>query len=209
MTLPFGAIILSLRKLLLPAELQFVQLTVLWAFLHQLVVRPNMRQLPFFQQQNFISAGNRGKFMRDNECGAPFRKPLDCFVDFCLGPGIETGDRLIQNDDRGISDNRSRQVDTLLLPAGEILATFVHQRIVAFRHFHNEIVRFGLLRRCDDFFFRRAHLAKGDVFMNRLPEELRLLQNNRNLVAHRLHGVLADILAVDENLAVLRIVKSQ
>ena len=52
-------------------------------------------------------------------------------LELLLGLGIDGAGRLVQNEDRGIGDQRARKRDQLLLTGGQAIAALAHLRIVS------------------------------------------------------------------------------
>src|SRR5215468_11207616 len=64
--------------------------------------------------------------MGNKDRGAPLHNLAQVVEDLVLGVGINAGKSVIQNQNTRITDNRTRNGSTLLLPTGERNSTLAH-----------------------------------------------------------------------------------
>ena len=88
---------------------------------------------------------------------------LDRLLDQVLALGVDLAGGLVEDQDRRLAEDRAGDAEALPLPAGELAADAVEQRVVALGLFQDEVVREGALGGGDDLVARRARLAVGDV----------------------------------------------
>src|SRR6185295_15431466 len=122
---------------------------------------------------------------------------------------VERRRRLIEQQQRGIADDRARDRDALALPARQRVAALTDRRVVFLRQAHDVAVNLGLARRCLDLLVAGAFLAEPDVLPDRHVEQHVLLEHDRHATTQRLAGHAADIDAVDRHPPLVRRVKAQ
>ena len=88
---------------------------------------------------------------------------------------IQSRRRLVEDQDRGVADDRPRDGDSLLLAAGQRDASLADHRVVAFRQLTNEHVGIRQLGSANDLTARRLGSAVGDVLPHGPAEEQRVL----------------------------------
>ena len=98
--------------------------------------------------------------------------------------------------------------NALPLAAGERLAAFADERIVAVGQVQNELVGAGGAGGGDDFGRRCVGPAVGDVLGDRAVEQERLLQHDADVAAILFDRERADVGAIDENRAVGDVVEA-
>src|SRR3954454_17805052 len=113
--------------------------------------------------------------MRDHDGGAVLAEMLDRLLHLPLGLRIKRGGSLVEQDDRGVLDQRARHRDALSLAARKLRAVLADRRVVAKRKAHDEIMRAGRLRRLDDLVLAGARLAEGDVAADGVAEQVDVL----------------------------------
>src|SRR5579864_7420646 len=78
-------------------RLQFEHLGVASAVVNQLVVRPLLGNRSVFQNQNAIGHSHRGKAVRDEQGHFAFGQLREAFEHFVLGARVQSGRRLVKN----------------------------------------------------------------------------------------------------------------
>src|SRR5215831_12701620 len=101
--------------------------------------------------------------MSNYKSGAPLLKPLRGIENSLLGFRIDRASGLVEDENRRVFEERTRQRDTLALATGKTHAAFSHQRSVAFRQPHNEVMCIGELGRPDDLLFSGGRPGVRDV----------------------------------------------
>jgi hypothetical protein len=99
----------------------------------------------------------------DDQRGAAFDQLAHGVVHETLGFAVERRGRLIQQDDRRVTDERASNGDALALPAGELRAVLAHHGVVAGGELRNEFVRVRGLRCRNDLALARSRSAKADI----------------------------------------------
>ena len=124
--------------------------------------------------------------VRDHKRGAALAQMLDGDLHQPLRFGIECGGGFIQQDDRRVLDQRTRNSNTLALAARELRAMFAHGRIVAARKTHDEVMRIGGFCGGDDFILGRAGLSERDIVADAGAEQIDILPDIGGLRAQRM-----------------------
>ena len=73
----------------------------------------------------------------------PWRRPVDRFLDACLGLDVERAGRLVEHEDRRVLQDRAGDRDALALAARKLAAALADGRIVARALGQDEVVRGG------------------------------------------------------------------
>ncbi len=147
--------------------------------------------------------------MRDDQHGAPLHEVAQRLLDHELALGIEVRRRLVEDQDRRILEEGAGDGQALALAAAEPHAALAHQRGVALRAGQDELLGVGLARRAVDRLGRRRRVAVGDVVLDRVAEEKRLLRHHRDLGAQRGLGEVADVVAVERDAAAADVVEAR
>src|SRR6185437_14609534 len=99
--------------------------------------------VPLIQHENCISFDQGGQPMRDNDHCPSTRYPGNVGVDNRLALSIEGAGRLIQNQDRRIDDQRTRNRETLALSSRQVWRAFVNVSFVTARQLVDEFFSSG------------------------------------------------------------------
>ena len=97
--------------------------------------------------------------------------------------GVELGGRLIQDEQRGVLVKRPSDGNALALAAGEALAAFADDSLIALRHFHDEIVGQRHPRRFHNFRLILGLSTVADVVEDRVVKQDGLLGDHTDLSA--------------------------
>ncbi len=121
--------------------------------------------------------------VRDDEGGAPVGETPERLHDLGLGLAVETGQRLVEDDDGGIADRGAGDRDPLPLAAGQRGAALADDGVVALREPLDELVSAGQPGGALDLLLGRPRQPVGDVVPDRHGEQHALLQHDRDLLA--------------------------
>src|SRR5262249_13834770 len=124
-----------------------------------------------------------------------------------LAFGVVLAGKFVQNQDARIAEDGSRQGNALLLATRKPGACFADTGFVALRQLGDEIVGEGFPGGSFDFGRLGVAIAVGNVVVNRVVEEDRLLRDEAYLLAEAAQVIRANIVTVDQDGAVVRIVK--
>ena len=154
-----------------------------------------------------VGATHGGEAVRDNDDGAPLGDLDHVVLDDALAFVVERTGRLVEDQNARIGDQRARDRDALALAARQAVAAFADGSVVAFRHFQDEFVRAGKLRRGDDALDRHRRIGERDIVADRAVEQHVLLQHDADLPPQPGGIDHGKIDAVDQNAPALRHVK--
>ena len=147
--------------------------------------------------------------MRDDHAGLAGRQAVECFADLAFTLPVQSRHRLVQDEDRGVADQRARDGDALALPARERGAALTDHGVVAVFQLTDEFVRVRGARRGLDLLRGGPGFPVRDVLADRGAEQDRLLQHQADVAPQRGPAVLPDVAAVDQDRAPLRLVQPQ
>ena len=116
---------------------------------------------------------------------APGHQAVERALDDGLVLGVDRRQRLVENEDRRVAQQRPRDRKPLALSAREPQAALADQSGVALRQRGDEVVRIGGARRRDDLRRRRIGLAEPQIVLDRAVEQISVLPHHGDLRAPR------------------------
>ena len=78
------------------------------------------------QHENLVGLTNGAEAMGNHETGASLHQALKGFLNQPLGGGVDTGGGFIENQNRRIGQQRTRDADALFLAHTELHTAFAH-----------------------------------------------------------------------------------
>ncbi len=129
-------------------------------------------------------------------------------MDLDLRFGVQRRCGFIQDEDGGVLQERPGNADTLALPAGKFHPLLADDRIVPQGEIPDKPVGKSGLRGLRNLFKGLAHFPVSDIVAHRLVEKDGLLGDDADHGPKGFHPVIADIHAVDQNLAIGYVVES-
>lgn len=138
---------------------------------HQLLVPPLFAEPAAVQHKDAVGAAYRGQPVGYDDGGAVDHDALQGTLDgrFCLV--VYGGGCLIQDEHWRVFEYGAGNGDALALAAGEFLAAFADDGLVAVGQFHDEVVCFGDFGRGYNCFHAGIEGAVGDVFAHGAMKE--------------------------------------
>ena len=152
---------------------------------------------------------NRRQAVCDNDGRSVFRKLLQRFLYDILALVIQSTCCFIEDKDRRVLQEHSRNREPLLLAAGEFDAALSNIGIVTIRKFHDEVMCISKLGCFDYLFPGCTGSAIADILDYRTGEKLYILLHDSDVIPEALELDVTDIFAVDLYRAVSNIVKSR
>src|SRR2546421_1110084 len=170
------------------SKLAVVQLLERSSPMLQLCRCPYLHHHSVLEYDDPIRAPDRGQSMRDDERRSAFPQPLQRFQQQCLRLRVQRTRRLIQNKNRGILEEGTRDREALPLAARQGDPSFSDLGLVSLRQRHDKLVstcsascRLNLL---DSYSWSSIR----DIFSNAGREQNWLLKHERDVSAQRLQG---------------------
>ncbi|MMZ60971.1 hypothetical protein D1872_230960 [compost metagenome] len=118
-----------------------------------------------------------------------------------LGFEIDRGGRVIQDEDRPAHGHGAGQRDALLLPARQADAALPDDRVIAFGHSRNKVMRGGQPGVFHRVLLRQIGIAEGDVSVDRVGEQENILRRHADVAAQLVEFQLAYVRTVDQDTA--------
>ena len=147
--------------------------------------------------KNQVGALDRREAMRDRDAGAAFARHVERALHEPLTFRVQSGGRLVEQQNARIADDGASDGDSLALAARQLAAARADDRRIAERQRRSERVNVRNARRL---FYTRlvdALEAIGDIFGNCQVEERRLLADERHIRSQVSYVRLAHVDAVD------------
>ena len=177
--------------------------------LQQLVVGAALDDPSLVQDVDDVAAHRQRQPVGDADDGLAGRDGRKLLQDLVLGLGVQGAGRLVQNQDRGVAEQRAGDGESLALATGEPAAALADDGVVAGRQRHDEVVEAGRLRGGHDLVVGRVELPHPDVVADGAIEEGRLLRDQREAAAEGRQRVLADVASVDLDRPIGRVVEAR
>ena len=147
--------------------------------------------------------------MRDRDDRPSLREALERGLHRTLGLRVERGRRLVENEDRGVAQDRPRDRDPLLLPAREPVAALADDGLVAVRQRRDQIVDLSRAGGVLDLLVRRVRSGEAEVLAHGRVEEIGLLRDDADGLGERVEGQLAHVDSVDRHRSAGRVVEAR
>ena len=123
--------------------------------------------------------------------------------------GIKRTGGFIQNQDTWILEEDTRDSNPLLFAAGELVATFTNNRIIAIFQFHNALMDGCRLRRSDHFCLSSLRASIQNVLSNGGMKQVGLLCHHTDQRTKRGQRKLFHIDTVDLDRSALHIIEAR
>src|SRR5215217_7971050 len=190
-------------------SMQAIEAGVASVPLQEVTVRAVLGDTPLFQHEDPACVADGQEVVRDNDGGASLHQALQRDHDVLARPCVEPRGRLIEDEDRGVPDHGARYGEPLPLPVGEESSLLSDHRVVPFGQRLYELVGVGGLGSGDDFLLARPRLPVGEVLAHGPVEDEGLLQQHRDVLAQRVEGQLAKVVAVKPDGTGVGVVEAQ
>ena len=146
--------------------------------------------------------------MRHHNGGAPAHQVLERFLHQRLGLAVEGRRRLVEHQNRRVSENGTGDGHALALAARKLNAALAHHGVKATGQAVDKLSRVGQARSLANLLVGSVGAAVGDIFADRAVEQQRLLRHVGNLTAQALLRAARDILTIHEHAASLHVVQA-
>ena len=146
--------------------------------------------------------------MRDEQRGPARHHPVQGGVDLRLDPRVDGGGGVVEQQQPGVGDQRPGERDPLPLAAGEGEPLLADHAVVAVGQLADELVGLGRPGGGEDLRLGGVRPPVGDVGLNRVGEQERVLHDHADRGPQRLLGDVADVVAADPHRAAAHVVEA-
>ena len=164
-------------------------------------VRALLDQAALVEHEDPVGADHAGEPVREDERGAADHQAIERRLDQGLALGVDGRERLVEDQDRGVAQERPGDGDALALAAREAHAALADDGGVALRQFQNEVLGVGGARRRAQLVHRGVRLAHSEVRFDGAMEEPGVLADDGDALAHLGQAQLAQVAAADQDAA--------
>eukprot|EP00962_Isochrysis_galbana_P008032 scaffold2188_cov102-Isochrysis_galbana.AAC.2 len=178
---------------------------------HQLVPRALLHNTAAADDRDGVGVADGAEPVGDGDGGSPLlgHDLVEGGLDDALARRVERRGGLVEKQDGRLAHHRTGDCHALLLPSREHAAALAHLRLIPERQVPgDEAVRVGRARRLLHLGACGALLAISNVFGHSAEEEDRLLPDEGHLPAQPPHIELAQVDAVEQQRAALRVVEA-
>src|SRR6266566_694874 len=137
--------------------------------------------------------------MRNQNCGAALHDFAQAGEDMLLGLGVDTRERVVEDQNPRIADDGAGNRGALLLPAGESDAALADHGLVGFAEVLDVAVQAGNFGCFADALLVIFGQAKGDVAADGFTEQISVLRYETDGLPQRGERPIADGTAVDQD----------
>src|SRR5882757_6457885 len=194
---------------LLLLVLQLIKPIVNAALGEKLLMRALLAQAAFVKDENAIGVLNGAQAMRDDKRGSSGEQAAKGLADQQFRLGVHAGGGFVEDQETRIVCERAGKIDELALSDGKSGAALVNVAGDALRQGANEFAEPDFINGVFDFGAVDAGGAETDIRFDGAGEKKWILQNDSELTAEILQIDQANVLAVEEDLAPLNVVKAE
>ncbi len=145
---------------------------------HQLIVGSHLDDLASVEHDDGVGFVDRGKSMGDDEAGAITDQGIEGGLDALLGPGVNAGCCLVEDEHVGVRNNGPGDRQQLSLTLGEPFTPSGQDSVVTLGQAFDEGVGFGLFRRFNAILFGCPFPPVLEVVHDRFGEQERDLEHH-------------------------------
>src|SRR5215211_1609040 len=189
--------------------MQTIEAGVAAAAFEKLLMRAALDNAAVFQHEYRSRLPHGHQVVRDNDGCAPLHQSPQRLHHPLPRPDVESGRRLVQDEDRSVPHHCPRYGKPLPLSAGEEPALLPDHRVVPFGQRLYKPVGVGRSGGGGDLLLGRIGLPVGDVLTNGAVEDERLLQQYSDVLTQRVEAQLAKVVAVESDNASIWIIEAQ
>ena len=164
---------------------------------------------PVVEHEDAIRSDHARQPMREDQGGAALHQPVQRLLDYRLVLRIHRGQRLVEDQDRRVTQQRAGDRDALALPAGELDAPLPDHRGVALRQPRDELVGVRGPRRRLELPIARVGFAEAQVVLDAAVEKVGVLVHHRDAAVDVVRMKLPQVVPADPHHAFVRVVEAQ
>src|SRR5260370_9862559 len=179
------------------------------ALSEKLLMRALLTQTAFVECEDAVRVLNGAQPVRDYQGGSRGEQTIQSFANEQLGLGIHAGSGFVENQETRVVGQGAGKIDELALADGEGRAALVHIAGDAFGQGADKLPKPDFVNGALDGDAVDAGRAEADVRFDRAGEKEGILEHDAELAAQVLQIDQANVLAVEEDLSALHVVKAQ
>ena len=176
---------------------------------HQVLVATGLGDPPAVEGDNPVATNHAGQAVSQDQDGAADHQTVEGTLDDRLVFRVDRRQRLIQDQDRRVSQQRAGDGHPLALPARQFNPLFTDDGLVTGRQTGDEVMDIGRPRGGDQLFLAGLGRAHAQVFLNRAMEKVGILRDHGDLPANGVEGQVAQVMAAQQHAPALRVMKAQ
>src|SRR5215470_10720308 len=156
------------------------------------------------EDEDRVGGQDGGQPVGDDQRGAAPQQVGQGGLDVVFGEAVQVGGGLVQNDDLRVAQDDPGDRQPLFFPAGQPVATLADDSVVAVGQGADELVQVRRLRGAGQVGVAGTGAGVAQVVGDRGVKQEGVLEHHAQLGRERGSGDLAQVGAVDQDLAVLR-----
>ena len=164
-------------------------------------MRAHLAQLGLVHDQNRLGALHGREAVGDQNAGPAFDHAVECSADAQFRVGVHAGRGLVEDEDARVKGQGAGKVDQLLLAGGKRTAALLHRFVEAARQALDEVQRVHIKGGLAQVGVGDLLVAEADVSGDGSAEQERVLEDDGEVLAQREQIVLAQVDAVEQDLA--------
>lgn len=169
-----------------------------------------LHQLPVAQNMNFVYADNRTESVGTVNYSFTFHDFVEPLSHLLLSPTVEVARGFVKHVDLGtFFEEASSNQHSLALSAGQLGTQVSNLRVIAVGHGHDFVVEMAFLSNFLNFLLGRIQISVFKIKTDSVIKQHSILGNHRNVFSERLKLAVFDVLAVNQDSTIVRIVHSE
>ncbi len=176
---------------------------------HQLGVGAVLHHAPLVEDEDAVGADHAREPVGEDEGRAALHQPVERFLDHRLALGVDGRERLVQDQDRRVAQERARDGDALALAAREPHPPLAHDGLVAVGQPRDELLRIGGAGGRRELGRRRVGLAHAQVLLDGAVEEIGVLVDHREPAPQLVERQVTHVVAAEQHPPLLGIVEAE
>ena len=173
------------------------------ALAHQFGMAAGLDHAALVQHQAAVGADHAGQPVRQDQRAAAFHQPVQRLLDQRFVLGVDRGQRLVQDQDGRVAQQRAGDRQALALAAGQLQPAFTDAGGVAVGQRHNEVVDVGGAGGAQ-LLAAGVGAAQAQVVLDGAVEQHDVLAHQRDLRQQRVGVELVQVMAAHAHRAGLR-----
>ena len=176
---------------------------------HQRLVRALFGQTSIVEDEDAVRVDDAGEPVGNDQRGAALHQAVHCLSDDGLVAGVNARERLVEDEDGSVLEQRPGDGDALALPAGEPDASLAHDGVVAVGEGEDELVSVGRLGGVLHLLGRDVGVAHPQVVCDSPVEQVGVLGDDRYVRAQKLQREVPEVVAAQGDAALLGVEETQ